>query len=120
MQFINIVKLIVAVALFSGCANRYIKKPDFEFSEKTFKLECNNQSYTMVVGENGYSFAVFDALMVPIVQKSIHKNRLSNSKFLPPNSKFDALFIHTLKMIERAIFDFEFIDSKLNCKVKEI
>lgn len=120
MQFINIVKLLLFIALFSGCAHKYLKDPTLKFEQKSFKLDCNSQNYTMLVGQDGENFAIFDALMVPIVQKTYKKDRFVSSKFLPPNSKFDPLFSHTLEMIKKEVFSFEFASDKLNCKVKEL
>lgn len=47
-----------------------------------------------------YYFALFDSLGVPLLSRKLENGRFTNTKFLPPNKKYDKLFLTLLEMLK--------------------
>lgn len=113
----SILSKFLILILFCGCANKWDIQSN-KFKESSFLLECDGSSY--VLKTNGINFSLFDSMFVPIVSRSLENNKFKNDKFLPPNSKFDPIFVGIINMMQKD-FKFSTIKSKnLVCEVNEI
>lgn len=119
MPCMRIFLSIFVVIFCLSCAKNY-EAPNFEnFSEQKFSLNCDGKKYFLIIN-NELNFALFDAFFAPIVSKKFENSRFKNTKFLPPNSKFDEIFIEILKMIKNGENE-KFIETKKNsCWVKKL
>ena len=126
MQVINIV-LVGLAFVFCGCALRAdFGRDDFGwadfgvFSQRAFSLEEQGKIRVLYVssqaknqqesknsqksqdkrGKIVYYFAIFDSLGVPMVSKKLENGVFRNVKFLPPNKRYDKIFLQVLESIK--------------------
>lgn len=56
----------------------------------------NTYQLSAVCGEDMCRYIVFDSLGMPVVNKEYSNGKFKNVKFLPPNKKYDNLFIYII------------------------
>lgn len=111
--------------VFCGCALRGdFGRDDFAdfgvFSQRVFSLEEQGKIKVLYVssqaknpqeskkqqksqdeqGKIVYYFAIFDSLGVPSLSRKLENGAFSNVKFLPPNRRYDKLFLQVLESIK--------------------
>ncbi len=92
---------IVAIGGFCACA-KYPQIALDSFENKAFSVRIAQNLYVLYVsnGDSGYHFALFDALGAPVANKILKNGYFSNAKFLPPNAKYDEIFIESLRLLQ--------------------
>lgn len=109
--------LFLIFLIFVACSNKIeISKMD-DFS-KEFVVKFENQTTRLFVNniKNSLNFALFNSLGSPLASKVLSEGEFKNTKFLPPNSKFDALFICVLQNLEKKSFECRAKDTKFEVK----
>lgn len=116
MRWVISIFLIVFIL---GCSTKYNLVKLDEFSKKEFVVEYDKKIARLFVSsQNGvYKFVMIDSLGVPLSSKKFENNKFANLKFLPPNSKFDKLFVEVSKMIKNNIKKDKFILENTEFKV---
>lgn len=95
--------LALAFALFLlSCASRYAVVDIPQFSQKSFSVSAPNQSYILSVArlKAGFKFILIDSFGAPISRRFLSENKFKNVGFLPPNGRYDELFIKVLELIK--------------------
>lgn len=105
------------IILLFGCASKWDIQ-NYKFQEKIFVLKCDDISY--ILKTNGVNFSLFNSMFIPVVSKSLENGSFKSDKFLPPNSKFDPIFIEILKMKEKNLKSATIKTKNLACEVDEI
>ncbi|MCR4942596.1 MAG: hypothetical protein K5978_07395 [Campylobacter sp.] len=109
--FAKISKILLFGILLFGCATKYPQISP-QFSQKSFELKSKSEAYILHVSkqDESYFFALFDYFGAPVASKEFKDSRFKNTKFMPPNSKFDDIFYELLKQILAKNTNFVFKD----------
>ena len=93
---------IVAIGGFCACA-KYPQIALDSFENEAFSVRIAQNLYVLYVSnaDNSYNFALFDALGAPVANKILKNGTFSNAKFLPPNARYDEIFIESLRLLQR-------------------
>ncbi len=90
--------LVAFLAIFfGGCADKIMLEKR-SINPASFSIKCaDNEMFLNINSE--LEFALFNAALLPIAAKKYENGRFINSKFMPPNSRYDELFIAIYEMI---------------------
>lgn len=96
-----IIAIMVAICGFSACA-KYPQITLDSFENEAFSVRIAQNIYVLYVSNTteGYHFALFDEIGSPIANKIFKNGYFSNAKFLPPNAKYDEIFIESLRLLQ--------------------
>lgn len=99
---------------FNACA-KYPQISLESFESKIFSIKNANNAYVLYIShsDESYHFALFDTLGSPVASKILQDSTLKNAKFLPPNAKFDEIFIECLNMLKEAKTNAIFLDYEI-------
>lgn len=97
MDIVNKISAIFLAFVCFGCASKWQVLDNLHFEQKSFSMVCEDKSYILYV--NG---------------------EFKNTKFLPPNAKFDPIFIGVLEMIKKGAKSATIKTQNLTCKAVEI
>lgn len=89
--------LILNAVLLSCAAGIHVNVSPME--QVNYTIEYPNGSiYQMsaVCSDTVCRFILFDALGMPVVDKEYSNNKFKNMKFLPPNNKYNNLFVYII------------------------
>lgn len=94
--------LAVVVCGFCACA-KYPQIALESFERESFSVQIAQNLYVLYVSSDSkaYHFALFDALGAPVASKILQNGTFSNAKFLPPNARYDEIFIESLRLLQR-------------------
>ncbi|AII15484.1 hypothetical protein CIG1485E_1675 [Campylobacter iguaniorum] len=109
----------VLVLILAGCATKWEAPATPKFGQKSFELVCDKERYMLYVSDE-LNFVLLDAFLTPVVSKKLENGAFQNTKFLPPNAKFDEIFIGILNMIKNEEKISLIKAKKLTCKAKEL
>lgn len=119
MDIVNKISAIFLAFVCFGCASKWQVLNNLHFEQKSFSMVCEDKSYILYVNDE-FKFVLFDSLLVLVVSKKLENGEFKNTKFLPPNAKFDPIFIGVLEMIKKGAKSATIETQNLTCKAVEI
>lgn len=85
--------------MFAGCVKQYPIYQDIFLAQTTYKWQEGDSSFLLSVqcSHSECMFALLDLMGAPVVSRQYKNGEFSNTKFLPPNSRYDELFFEIIK-----------------------
>lgn len=123
MNAVKFLKLIILVTLLSACSAKFQPPILPKFGEKFFEVVSREGSSILYVAstDKGYNFTLISALGAPLARRVLTKDgKFENIGFLPPNSRYNDLFVAVLDMIKNKEHEKEILIDEENFKVKSI
>lgn len=120
---VKFLKLIILVTLLSACSAKFQPPILPKFSEKNFEVVSREGSGILYVvsTDKGYNFTLISALGAPLARRVLTKDgKFENIGFLPPNSRYNDLFVSVLDMIKNKEHEKEILIDEEKFKVKSI
>lgn len=99
--------LVVGFFVFNGCCVQYENIIPSNFAQKIFSLYEKNQHYLLIATCQDVQcfFSLVDSFGSPIVSRKYQNGVFSNTKFLPPSSKYDSFFYEIIKNPNLSIYE---------------
>ncbi|WP_249934715.1 hypothetical protein [Campylobacter sp. RM15925] len=109
--------------LLSACNAKFQPPISPKFSEKNFEVISRQGTGILYVAstDKGYNFTLISALGAPLARRVLTKDgKFENIGFLPPNSRYNDLFVSVLDMIKNKEHEKEILIDEEKFKVKSI
>ncbi len=120
---VKFLKLIILATLLSACSAKFQPPILPKFGEKNFEVIFQEGSGILYVAstDKGYNFTLISALGAPLARRVLTKDgKFENIGFLPPNSRYNDLFVAVLDMIKNKEHENEILIDEEKFKVKSI
>lgn len=101
-----------------GCAGYHTVEHPMNFPQKTFAFYEGEQKLILnaICQESRCFFSLVDSLGAPIVSRIYQDGHFSNTKFLPPNSKYDNLFFQIIQNPRLQSYRYNNLSAELICE----